>query len=134
MSNRAPKTAAPTDATEQDAVVDPSTVISPGPAEGAESGVGDAPVQAPPTSGGEPGSHDPLDHDRNGRKGGSAPAPAVTHLVVLQDDADRGLTSGEVIAVEDAEVKALLADDACRTATPAEVEMAQPRVRPWAQA
>lgn len=134
MSNRPSKTAAPADAVEQEAGGEPSTVISPGPAEGAESGDGDGPAQTPPAAGGEPGSHDPLDHDRNGRKGGSAPAPAVTHLVVLQDDADRGLTSGEVIAVADAEVKALLADDACRAATPAEVELAQPRVRPWAQA
>lgn len=134
MSNRASKTVAPTDATEQTAAPDPSTVMSPGPAEGAESGDGDGPPQTPPAAAGEPGSHDPLDHDRNGRKGGSAPAPAVTHLVVLQDAADRALTSGEVIAVADADVKTLLADHVCRAATPAEVELAQPRVRPWAHA
>lgn len=134
MSNRASKTAAPTDAAEQGAGEDPATIISPGPAEGVESGDGDGPAQTPPTAGGEPGSHHPLDHDRDGRKGGSAPPPAVTHLVVLQDDADRGLTSGEVIAVADAVVKPLLADEVCRAATPAEVELAQPRVRPWAHA
>lgn len=134
MSNRASKTAAPTDAAEQDSGDGPSTVMTPGPAEGAESGEGDVPPQTPPAAGGEPGSHDPLDHDRNGRKGGAAPAPAVTHLVVLKEDADRALTHGEVIAVPDADVKGLLADDVCRAATPAEVELAQPRVRPWAHA
>ena len=134
MSNRASKTAAPTEATEQTADADPSTVMSPGPAEGAESGDGDGPARTPPPSGGEPGSHDPLDHDRDGRKGGAAPAPVVTHLVVLQDDAKRGLTHGEVIAVAETDMKGLLADDVCRTATPAEVELAQPRVRPWAHA
>lgn len=131
MSNRASKTAAPTDAAEQDAGDAPSHVMTPGPADDAESGEGDAPSRTPPTAGGEPGSHDPLDHDRDGRKGGSAPAPAVTHLVVLESDAKRGLTAGEVIAVADADVKPLLADDTCRSATAAEVELAQPRIRVW---
>lgn len=134
MSNRASKTAAPADAAEQEAGGEPSTVISPGPAEGAESGDGDAPPETSPAAGGEPGSRDPLDHDNNGRKGGAAPAPTVTHLVVLQDAAERGLKSGEVIAVADADVKGLLTADICRAATPAEIELAQPRVRPWAQA
>lgn len=84
-----------------------------------------------PVADGEPGSRDPLDHDGDGRKGGLAPAPDLTHLVVLKSHAKRGLTAGEVIAVADAEVKPLLADDTCRSATSVEVDLAQPRIRLW---
>lgn len=73
----------------------------------------------------------PLDHDGDGRPGGSAPPPAVTHLVVTRDDPARGLSHGAVIAVADADVKALFAADVARAATAEEVELAQPRVRAW---
>ena len=97
-------------------------------------------TQAPPEAGGQngpstespaEGNRDPLDHDGDGRKGGAAPPPAVAHLVVLSDDPARGLVHGEVIATADAHVKGLLADDVVRAATDTEVELAQPRVRPW---
>lgn len=80
---------------------------------------------------GEAPARDPLDHDGDGRKGGTAPPPAVTHLVVVKDDAARGLTHGEVIAVADSAVRTLLHEEVARAATATEVELAQPRVRPW---
>jgi hypothetical protein len=89
------------------------------------------PVEA---SAGAPQTRDALDHDGDGRKGGVAPAPALSHLVVLKDEPARGLQAGEVIAVEDPHVKDLLADDVCRSATETDVSLAQPRVRRWAPA
>ena len=74
----------------------------------------------------------PLDHDHDGKKGGSAPVPEVVHLVVVKDDATRGLSHGEVIAVGDAEVKALHSAGVARNATAVEVELARPRIRGWA--
>ncbi|WP_292089511.1 hypothetical protein [Brevundimonas sp.] len=71
---------------------------------------------------------DPLDHDNNGAKGGSAPVPAVQHLVVIKSDAKRGLAHGDVIGVDDGEAKALLKANAARVATSEEVELAQPFV------
>ena len=56
-------------------------------------------------------------------------APSVTWQVVLENDADRGLTQGEVIGVT-AHHKKKLGADLIRPATEAEVELAQPRVRP----
>jgi hypothetical protein len=79
----------------------------------------------------EPRSQDPLDHDGDGKKGGSAPAPVVTWLVVQRDDIARGLTQGEVIGVTDPASVDQLPDDLCRPATAAEVELAQPRIRLW---
>lgn len=107
---------------------------APEPSQSADENPGDDDADTPPTAdgaGSEPGSRDPLDHDGDGRKGGLAAPPEVTHLVVLESDERRGLTAGEVIAVADADVKPLLADDLCRSATPDEVELAQPRVRVW---
>lgn len=77
---------------------------------------------------------DPLDHDADGKKGGVAPIPNPQHLVVTQETASRDLVHGEVIAVSDADARALLKADVAREATPAEVELAQPRVRAWASA
>lgn len=94
----------------------------------------DASAEAIAPEAGAPPSPDALDHDGDGRKGGVAPAPALTHLVVLKHDEVRGLTAGEVIAVEDAQVKPLLAADVCRSATETDVSLAQPRVRRWAPA
>lgn len=74
---------------------------------------------------------DPLDHDGDGRKGGSAPAPEVTHLVVIKSDTALGLSHGEVVGTADAHVKDLLAANVARAATETEVELAQPRVRLW---
>lgn len=91
-----------------------------------------------PEPGNEPGSSpasaptpDPLDHDRDGKKGGSAPVPAVQHVVVVQADPERGLSHGRVIAVSDADAKRLLATDHVRVASDVEVELAQPFVLPW---
>jgi len=74
---------------------------------------------------------DPLDHDNNGTKGGSAPVPSVQHLAVIKDDAARSLVHGDVIGVSDADAKTLLATDRVRVATDVEVELAQPFVRIW---
>jgi hypothetical protein len=74
---------------------------------------------------------DSLDHDKNGKKGGSAPVPAVQHVVVVQADPERGLSHGRVIAVSDADAKHLLASDHVRVASDIEVELAQPFVLPW---
>ena len=112
-----------------DATEDQTPAVQPGAEDAATAQAGTA--GGPPPGDREPGSSDPLDHDGDGRKGGVAPAPEVTHLVVLESDAKRGLTAGEVIAVADADVKPLLADDTCRSATAAEVELAQPRIRMW---
>jgi hypothetical protein len=84
-----------------------------------------------PIVGHEPRSHDPLDHDGDGKKGGVAPPPPVTWLVVQRDDHALGLTQGEVIGLTDPAALDLLPDDLCRPATAAEVELAQPRVRLW---
>ena len=80
----------------------------------------------------EPGSRDALDHDNNGTKGGVAPPPKTTWLVVLKDHKGHGLNRGEVIGVADADVKPLLANNTARSATDQEVELAQPRIRLWA--
>lgn len=108
---------------------EPDAAHQPGAKDAATAQAGTA--GTPPPGDREPGSSDPLDHDGDGRKGGVAPPPEVTHLVVLENDAKRGLTAGEVIAVADADVKGLFADDTCRSATAAEVELAQPRIRVW---
>lgn len=89
------------------------------------------PSAAPAEPASDPAPRHPLDHDGDGRPGGSAPPPAVTHLVVTRAAPDRGLSHGEVIAVADADVKALFAADVARAATADEVELAQPRVRAW---
>lgn len=78
-----------------------------------------------------PPKRDPLDHDGDGRKGGVAPVPAVQHLAVTQDDPDRRLIHGQVIAVSDADAKLLLASESVRVATDVEVELAQPFVHSW---
>lgn len=78
-----------------------------------------------------PAVRDPLDHDGDGRKGGFAPVPAVPHLAVIKDDAERRLVHGQVIAVSDADAKVLLATDHVRVATDVEVELAQPFVHSW---
>lgn len=82
----------------------------------------------------EPGSRDALDHDNNGAKGGVAPPPETTWLVVLKDHKGHGLSRGEVIGVADADVKPLLANNTARSATDQEVELAQPRTRLWSPA
>jgi len=74
---------------------------------------------------------DALDHDHDGRKGGSAPTPELVHAVVVKADEDRGLVHGEVIATTDAEVKRLIHAHVVRPATDDEVQLAQPRVRLW---
>ena len=74
-------------------------------------------------------SVDPLDHDADGVKGGAAPAAEATHLVVVKDSKAKGLRHGEVIAAAETDAKALLTAELVRNATPAEVELAQPRVR-----
>lgn len=74
---------------------------------------------------------DPLDHDGNGHKGGSAAPPERQPLVITADAADRGLVRGEVILVTPAAARTLLHADVARTATDTEVELAQPRVRFW---
>ncbi len=79
----------------------------------------------------EPTAKDPLDHDNNGTKGGSAPVPPVQHLAVVKADAERGLIHGEVIGVSDGDAKSLLSTDHVRVATDDEVELAQPFVRIW---
>jgi hypothetical protein len=78
-----------------------------------------------------PPERDPLDHDGDGRKGGAAPVPAVQHLAVVKDDAEHGLSHGQVIGVSDDDAKLLLATDSVRVATDVEVELAQPFVRLW---
>ena len=74
---------------------------------------------------------DALDHDGDGHKGGLAPIPATQHLVVVKDDARRQLNAGAVIAVSDDDARALLKSSHARVATPTDVELAQPFVRPW---
>lgn len=108
---------------------DSAVAREPGPAAAAGESAGQPAAEAPPAQDPEPEIRDPLDHDGDGKKGGSAPPAARTHLVVLKDDAKRGLSHGEVIAAEDAAAKELLTAELVRNATPAEVELAQPRVR-----
>lgn len=89
----------------------------------------DAPAAATPQEANPP--RDPLDHDDDKRKGGIAPIPAVQHVVIIKADEKRGLSHGAVLAVSDADARALLKSDHARPATPTEVELAQPRIRPW---
>lgn len=95
--------------------------------------VDNAPADKPGSSAASapPSARDPLDHDGDGRKGGVAPVPAVQHLAVIKDDAERRLVHGQVIAVSDAGAKLLLATDCVRVATDVEVELAQPFVHSW---
>lgn len=60
----------------------------------------------------------------------SAP-PVEQHLVITQDDLERSLARGEVIAVGDADAELLISAEIARPATTEEVELARPRIRVW---
>jgi hypothetical protein len=131
------KTRTPSAAAEPSTASETPDVVQPLADQAEESPTGGPASDGPPASegsGDEPGSRDPLDHDADGRMGGATPAPEVQHLVVLVDDAARGVTAGEVLAVSPADAGALLMADVARNATPQEVELASPRIRPWAPA
>lgn len=130
------------------AAAEPSTlpetpdVMQPAVSPAGEELMDELPAEDPPTAERPEGdgqedesvSRDPRDHDADGRMGGVAPIPEIQHLVVLTDDGDRGLSAGEVLAVSPVDAGPLLMSDVARNATAQEVELASPRIRPWAPA
>lgn len=88
-----------------------------------------APAIGPVGDDGSIEARDPLDHDGDRRKGGSAPTPERQHLVMLEDSPAHGVRAGEVVSAPAGLVRELLAGEQARNATDAEVERAQPRVR-----
>lgn len=77
-----------------------------------------------PSSPVEP-AFDPLDHDGDGKPGGSV--PLQIGLVLTADHGD--LRATEVVWASAARAAELRAAGVARDATPAQVELAQPRVR-----